>query len=188
MPTLLNLTLNNWLKTFLLHTKGMIMDNANWSKIHVSLVHQGDSYSLATHKKEAAACHLRLIANSVWDGVERDSSLFSKLADYRTKFESTVRQMAVVNKELSRLHEEMEGQLSPMREGLLKLDATLTHLQESFSDLFLMVQNYRQLATRGSSFGRFRKCPGGSVRLLLEGFYCCTVLPSSPADSGTGCV
>ena len=71
-------------------------------------------------------------------------------AEFRTKFESVAKQSAVVTKELSRLHEEMEGQLAPLREGLLKLEATLTDFQESFSDLSLMVQTLQATSYNGT--------------------------------------
>ena len=102
---------------------------------------QGNADELVGHENEAAVEHLKLVS-----GVVVDKKATPEVQKWK---QMTDKQLTVIHGELSRIAEEVSLELSPLREGITKLESSLTELQNGFSELALMVQNLQASSYNG---------------------------------------
>ena len=69
--------------------------------------------------------------------------------DIQRKFNSTDRHLVTLHQELTRFADEYNKRLSPLSDGLIKMEATLRDFQESFSELALLVQTLQATSYNG---------------------------------------
>ena len=105
------------------------------------------------HERDATRHHLGLVHEALretghFNGTAT-SAAGSSNSDIQRNFSATDRHLVTLHQELTRFTEDFTRKLTPLSDGLIKMEATLQEFQESFSDLALLVQTLQATSYNG---------------------------------------